>query len=166
MARDGWAWLLLHLLGHQPGQWRPELGRESALTQPAFAYDLHLHANHRWLRTYLACTHTVPTHTYAHTRIPTLTHVHIPAHLANIHIFPHIHIHASYTCTHSCTLSPPPTYTPPVQIFMPLHACTPYLHPYTHPHTHTCLHTHSHMHPACSPPQLELWSSWKTVHWG
>ena len=82
-GQGGWVWLLLHLLGHLPGWWRPGLGRESALTQPAFAYDLHLHANHSWLRTNLD-THTRSIHTCTH------THTHIPARICmQIHTYTH-----------------------------------------------------------------------------
>lgn len=96
-GQGGWAWLLLHLLGHLPGWWRPALGRESALTQPAFAYDLHLHANPRWLRTNLD-THTVPTHAHTYT----LMHTHIPAHVCM-----QIHTHTStHTPMHTDTPAP------------------------------------------------------------
>lgn len=112
-ARASWAWLLVHLLDHLPEQWRPELGRESAVTQPAFAYYLHLHASHKWLRTQPGGTHTDPKHACTHTYPYVHTHVHIPAQLACIHIYPPTHIctHASYTFTHNCTLTNPCTHT-------------------------------------------------------
>lgn len=151
-ARASWAWLLERAPAGPPA-WavEDELGRESALTQPAFAYHLHSHASHKWLRTQLGGTHTNPKHECTHTYPYIHTHVHIPAHLACIHIYPptHIRTHASYSFTHNCLLSPSPTHTPAYRYtcdYMPaLHACTP--------HTDTCLHTHSHayMHLACSP---------------
>lgn len=161
MARASWAWLLEHLLDHPPGRWRPELGRESAVTQPAFAYHLHLHASHKWLRTQTGGTHTDPKHTCTHVS----PHSHTSAQLACIHIYPptHIHTHASYT------------FDTQLHTHQPLHTC-----PHTDTHVITCQHStpaslHTHMpahtlpciHAPCVfslTPQLELWSSWKTVH--
>lgn len=138
-ARASWAWLLEHLLDHPPGRWRLELGRESAVTQPAFAYHLHLHASHKWLRTQTGGTHTDPKHACTHVS----PHSHTSAQLACIHIYPPTHIctHASYTLTHNCTLSPTPAHTPAYRYtrdYMPaLHACIP-------THTHACTNTPMH----------------------
>lgn len=128
-----------------------ELGRESALTQPAFAYHLHLHASHKWLRTQPGGTHTDPKHACTHMYPYIHTQVHIPAHLACIHIYPPTHLctHASYTFTYNCLLSPSPTHTPAYRYtcdYMPLHACTPPTE--THVCTHTPMHTCTlHVHP-------------------
>lgn len=62
-------------------------GEEIALTQPVFAYDLHLHANHRWLRT---PWNTQSTHTCTNTH--NCTHIYADTHM---HVFLH-----SRTCTH------------------------------------------------------------------
>lgn len=163
-ARDGWAWLLLHLLDHLPGRWRPELGRESALTQPALAYDLHLHANHKLLRTHSGGTHTVLTHAGRHSHIPAhmhadaqmrihpLTHMHMLACLVYIHTFPatHIPVHVSYTCTHICTLSTPCIHSA-TQIHVRSHTCTLHLYP-SHIHTHLHMHSYASMPPCMLTP--------------
>lgn len=83
------------------------------MTQPAFAYYLHLHASHKWLRTQPGSTHTNPKDACTHTYPYVHTHVHIPAQLACIHIYPPTHIctHASYTFTYNCTLTNPCTHT-------------------------------------------------------
>lgn len=170
-VRDCWACLLcLHLLGHLLGWWRPGLGRESTLTQTSFAYDLHLHANHRQLRTHWGHKHTQHPTMYAHTHLFTNTYLHTwkhtHTHIPCIHtsVCTHTSWHTQYThislsihssipkyppsppSTHCCTYNHTDTHAPTCMYAMhvPLYAHTP---------MHTCtLHIHS---------QLELWYLWK-----
>lgn len=106
-GQGGWAWLLLHLLGHLPGWWRPGLGREPALTQPALAYDLHLHANHRQLRIHLGhmrSNHTCMCNTRTCTNAHTYGCARTSSHLHTHPILAHAHLHVPTTpCTHAPT---------------------------------------------------------------
>lgn len=131
-----------------PPAWVAEAraGEEIALTQPAFAYDLHLHANHRWLRTHLE--YIKYSHRHKHTQLhtyacmPTLTRAHISMPGTHPH-FPTCTciLYYAHTRTHS-----PPLHTHAQQIYMYLLTHPPYLHPHTHAYTHTQVHAHSHVY--------------------
>lgn len=101
-----WAWLLLRLLGLLSGWGRPGLGGIHSDT-PALAYDLHLHAPPRQLRTPVP-VHTPSTHTHA----LVLSHLHIGV----------------CRCTHVCTRASPCTH---------IHVGAPHWHARTHPHACT-----------------------------
>lgn len=117
-----------------PPAWalRPELERESALTQPAFAYDLHFLANHRQLRTHLGPVHAVPNYTCRYT-------------LGHKHVYLHMCRHTDPTCTHVCTH----ILAHLVQTHLPAYT---YIHTYmfhtylqTFAHTPMCTHTYTHI---------------------
>jgi hypothetical protein len=175
-VRDCWACLLcLHLLGHLLGWWRPGLGRESTLTQTSFAYDLHLHANHRQLRTHWGHKHTQHPTMYAHTHLFTNTYLHTwkhtHTHIPCIHtsVCTHTSWHTQYTTSPCLYTHPYPNTHPHHQALTAAHTTTQiHMHPHAcMPCTYLCMHT-----PLCTHALCIFTHSWNSgifgrmVHWG